>query len=367
MTGPKHAQKKARREDGGREDESLRRSRRKQGLPPLEYKDLDVVVRESRATKKAAQDAERAVAQEQPVSEPAAGDAQALSSVASSEAPLSESGTTRVEGEPTHPESAQASVGGADMVEPPVEEVTPKPGQDGDVELLEEKAPPMVQNLTADDSVPESESKKIVRRTVVRVKSEPTSVPEAAELGLAAQATSGSAGSESSQADALAKAYVAHQEHRWEQVPSGRVLPPQVVYTWSEVPDYASWLEEAKAVSDFVLQQACMDNRDKAWISELRPERRGFGPIQVPVTLLEARQCAAVLQTLFFEAGFQFNNAVPEWFRTHAVNVALDPIRFVTEAIQCLFAVEFIEWKKLTTGVFCEVTPGPEPESTTLK
>ncbi|OWY91287.1 hypothetical protein PHMEG_00040197, partial [Phytophthora megakarya] len=40
MTGTRHAQKKAGRGDGGREDESLRRSRRKQGLPPLEYKDL---------------------------------------------------------------------------------------------------------------------------------------------------------------------------------------------------------------------------------------------------------------------------------------------------------------------------------------
>ncbi|OWY97236.1 hypothetical protein PHMEG_00032288 [Phytophthora megakarya] len=187
MTGPRHAQKKAGHGDGGREDESLRRSRRKQGLPPLEYKDLDVVVRESRATKKAAQDV-RAVVQEQPVSEPAAGYDQALSRVASLEASLSESGTTRVEGEPTPDESAQASVGGADVVEPPVEEVTPKPGQDVDVESLEEKAPPLVkaepdvQDLTADDSVPESESKKIVRRTVVRVKSEPTLVPGAAEL-----------------------------------------------------------------------------------------------------------------------------------------------------------------------------------------
>ncbi|OWY94098.1 hypothetical protein PHMEG_00036270, partial [Phytophthora megakarya] len=70
---------------------------------------------------------------------------------------------------------------------------------------------------------------------------------------------------------------------------------------------------------------------------------------------------------LFFEAGFQFNKAVPEWFRTHAVNVGLDQIRFVRETIQCLFAVEFIEWKKLTTGVFCEVTPGLEPEPTAMK
>ncbi|OWZ04768.1 hypothetical protein PHMEG_00023273, partial [Phytophthora megakarya] len=285
--------KKAGRGDGGQEDESLRRSRRKQGLPPLVSKDLDVVVQESLAMKKAAQDTETAVAQGQPVSKPAARDDQALSSVASLEAPLY------------------------------------------------------------------SESKKIVRRTVVRVKLEPTSVPGAAELSLATQATSGPAGPESSQADALAKTYVAHQVHRWEQVSSGRVFPPQVVYAWSEVPDYASWFEAAKAVSDFVLQQACLDNRDEAWISELRSERRGFGRVQdlavtqVPVTLLKARQCAAVLQTLFFKAGFQFNNVVLEWFRTHAVNVGLDQIRFVTETIQCLFAVEFIEWKKPTVGVPC--------------
>ncbi|OWZ06391.1 hypothetical protein PHMEG_00021363 [Phytophthora megakarya] len=276
------------------------------GLPPLEYKDLDVVVRESCARNRAAQDAERAVAQEQPISEPAAGDDQALSSVASLEAPLSESGTTRVEGEPTRDESAQASVGGADMV-------APKPGQDVDVVSLEKKVPPVVkaepevQDLTADDSVPESESKKIVRRTVVRVKLEPTSVPGAAELSLATQATSGPTGPESSQADALAKAYCI----------AGSKFP----------------------LDEFFRLKWCT---------------RG---LKYQITLLKARQCAAVLQTLFFEAVFQFDNAVPEWFRTHVGNVGLGHIRFVTETIQCLFAVESIEWKKLTMGVFCEVTP----------
>ncbi|OWZ03873.1 hypothetical protein PHMEG_00024322, partial [Phytophthora megakarya] len=227
-------------------------------------------------------------------------------------------------------------MGGSNVVEPPAEEETPKPGQAVNVEPLEEKAPPVVkaepkvQDLTTDYSVPESESKKIVRRTVVRVKSKPTSVPEAAKLRSAAQATSGPVVPESSQVDALPKAYVAHQVHRWEQV----LLDECFRHKWP-----------------------CLDDRDEVWISELHPERRGFGrvqdvaAIQVPVTLLEARQYAAVLQTLFFEAGFQFNNVVPEWFRAHAVNVGLDQIRFVTETIQRLFAVEFIEWKKLTADV----------------
>ncbi|OWZ04870.1 hypothetical protein PHMEG_00023154 [Phytophthora megakarya] len=70
--------------------------------------------------------------------------------------------------------------------------------------------------------------------------------------GSAAQATSGPVVPESGQADALAKAYVAHQVHRWEQVPSGRVFPPQEVYAWPEVPGYAPWFEAAKAVSEFV-------------------------------------------------------------------------------------------------------------------
>ncbi|OWZ06209.1 hypothetical protein PHMEG_00021565 [Phytophthora megakarya] len=185
---------------------------------------------------------------------------------------------TRVEGEPARDELAQASVEGPDVVEPPVQQGTPKPSQDVYVKPLEEKAPSVVkaeskvQGLTADDSVPESESKKIVRRTVVRVTSEPTSVP-----------------------------------------PTRRDS------------------RRPRKFLTFVLQQACLDDWDEAWFSELRPERRGFGlikdlaAIQAVATLLEAGQCAAVLQTLFFE-DFHFNNAVPEWFRTHVVNVGLDII-----------------------------------------
>ncbi|OWZ01202.1 hypothetical protein PHMEG_00027464 [Phytophthora megakarya] len=193
------------------------------------------------------------------------------------------------------------------------------------MEPLEEKAPPVVkveqevQDLTADDSVPESESKKIVRRTVVRVKSEPTSVPGAAELGLAARATTGPAAPES------AKRTCWRKPTSHTKCTAGSKFP----------------LDES-----FHPKWSCLDNKDEAWIFELRPERRGFGrvqdlaAIQVPVTLLEARQ-------------------------THAVNVGLDQIRFVTETIQCLFAVEFIEWKKLTTGVFCEVTPEDYSHGTT--
>ncbi|OWY95922.1 hypothetical protein PHMEG_00033939 [Phytophthora megakarya] len=203
------------------------------------------------------------------------------------------------------------------MVESPVEEVIQTPGQDVDVESLEEKAPHVVksepedQDLTADDSVPESESKKVVRRAVVQP----------------------------SQADALAKAT-----------------------------SHIKCIAGSKSPLDGVFPQACLDNRDEAWISELRPERRGFGrvqdlaAIQVPVTRLEARRCAAVLRTLFFDAGFQFNNAVPEWFRTHAVNVGLGQIRFVTETIQCLFAVEFIEWKKSRVYVSLKSDRSPDRE-----
>ncbi|OWZ16424.1 LOW QUALITY PROTEIN: hypothetical protein PHMEG_0009795 [Phytophthora megakarya] len=295
-----------------------------QELPPLQYTDLDVVVQESRATKQAAQDAERAVAQEQPLSEPAAGDDQALSSVLSLEGPLLDSGTTRVEGEPARDESAQASVGGAVWLSPGGDSET---GQDVGVEPLEEKAPPVMKaerkDLAADDSVLELESKKIVRRTVVRVKSDSTSVPGAAELGSAAQATSGPVVPAFSQADALAKAYVAHQVHRWEQVLSGRGFPPQVAYTWSEVPDYAyklDWMIGTKHGS--------LSYGQNAVVSDANPPCSKLASVPLCFRLCSSKQ---------------FNNVVPEWFRTNDVNVGLDQNRFVTDTIQCLFTEEFIE------------------------
>ncbi|OWZ01639.1 hypothetical protein PHMEG_00026938 [Phytophthora megakarya] len=111
-----------------------------------------------------------------------------------------------------------------------------------------------------------------------------------------------------------------------------------------------------QTTSDFLTQQATLGSQDAMWIADLNATRLGFGTaqgllgVQVPTALIEARQCAALLQTFLFEAGFQFDNVIPEWFRTRASKISAD-----SEVIQCLLSIEFIEWNKLTDGIHYEV------------
>ncbi|OWY93560.1 hypothetical protein PHMEG_00037000 [Phytophthora megakarya] len=153
----------------------------------------------------------------------------------------------------------------------------------------------------------------------------------------------------------MAKAYVAQQVRRWEQTSSGRVIPLSPAYAWpASTPDYTAWLEAAKTTSDFLTQQATLGSQDAMWIADLNATRLDFGTaqdllgVQIPTALCEARQCPALLQTLLFEAGFQFDNVIPEWFRTRASKISADQVRLDSEVIQCLLSIEFIEWNKLT-------------------
>ncbi|OWY95273.1 hypothetical protein PHMEG_00034765 [Phytophthora megakarya] len=160
----------------------------------------------------------------------------------------------------------------------------------------------------------------------------------------------------------MAKAYVAQQVRRWEQTSSGRVIPLSPAYAWpARTPDYTAWLEAAKTTSDFLTQQSTLRCQDVMWIADLNATRLGFGTaqdllgVQVPTALCEARQCAALLQKLLFEAGFQFDNVIPEWFRSRASKISADQVRLDSELIQCLLSIEFIEWNTLTDGIHYEV------------
>ncbi|OWZ02327.1 hypothetical protein PHMEG_00026128 [Phytophthora megakarya] len=121
------------------------------------------------------------------------------------------------------------------------------------------------------------------------------------------------------------------------------------------------WLEAAKTTPDFLTQQATLGSHVAMWIADLNATRLRFGTaqdllgVQVPTALCEAHQCAALLQTFLFEAGFQFDNVIPEWFRTRASKISADQVRLDSEVIQCLLSVEFIEWNKLTDGIHYEV------------
>uniref|UniRef100_H3H3I7 Uncharacterized protein n=1 Tax=Phytophthora ramorum TaxID=164328 RepID=H3H3I7_PHYRM len=103
--------------DGG---QATRVSRRAQGLPAEEHKDLDTIVRERRARLKAEREAKKAETEDQAVIEPeAAGDVMSTAEAGT--------GNQRSEVKPQHisveqsqaMETAQASVGGANEVETP--------------------------------------------------------------------------------------------------------------------------------------------------------------------------------------------------------------------------------------------------------
>ncbi|OWY96065.1 hypothetical protein PHMEG_00033767 [Phytophthora megakarya] len=168
----------------------------------------------------------------------------------------------------------------------------------------------------------------------------------------------------------MVKAYVAQQVRRWEQTSSGPVIPLSTAYAWSaSTPDYKAWLKAAKTPSVFLMQQAKLTSQTAMWIADLNATRLGFGTaqdllgVQVPTALCKARQCAALLQTLLFEAGFLFDNAITEWFRTRSSKISADQVRLDSEIIQCLLSVGFIEWNKLTEGIHYESLEQWSPEN----
>ncbi|OWY90289.1 hypothetical protein PHMEG_00041652 [Phytophthora megakarya] len=68
--------------------------------------------------------------------------------------------------------------------------------------------------------------------------------------------------------------------------------------------------------------------------------------VTVPLIELSMRECAAVLQTMFFE----FRNLIPEWFRMSATKAEVDVMRR-----QQLLTVVLLEWQQVTSGAQCRV------------
>ncbi|KAG6619862.1 uncharacterized protein IUM83_05617 [Phytophthora cinnamomi] len=169
---------------------------------------------------------------------------------------------------------------------------------------------------------------------------------------------SSSASGDKTQLDkTAAKNFVARQVYLWEQMRSGRIVPPSVEHAWpTPRPDFSAWMEAAMATSDYLRRRATLENRDAAWIAELRSECRVLSVAQdltavaIPPSIMASRECAAVWETLFFEAGFEFINAVPEWFMTHASKINAVNVLTVVEEFQQLLTVELIEWKQLAAG-----------------
>ncbi|GMF35122.1 unnamed protein product [Phytophthora fragariaefolia] len=163
---------------------------------------------------------------------------------------------------------------------------------------------------------------------------------------------------------AQAMAYVADQVRRWERVTLGFVASPTIGYSWpSPVPDFRPWWAAMMATSEYVASRMSLANPNDAWISEwnlvrLAPSTAAdVTGTMVPRSSLSPRACAALSQTLFFEAGFRFRNLIPGWFHARASQVDPSFVHTVAQDLQQLLAVELLERRDLGSGVSSRIVP----------
>ncbi|KAE9189090.1 hypothetical protein PF005_g19786 [Phytophthora fragariae] len=206
--------------DAGREgrerEEATRSSRRVEGLPLEEHASLEEVP-----------------AEEPPVQD----DAHQVSADGNAGGEL-ETG----KGEPGPGEPEVASVGGVDVDESQAEgrvSDSPLPEQDVSVRAPAQDVP--LSTVREDVSGEDMEALALLEEKAPPSVQLSTTVQEAA------------APSSLRLSDDVAKAYVAKQVSRWEQVRSERVLPPAVQYDWpSSRPDSLPWLAATLATSKYM-------------------------------------------------------------------------------------------------------------------
>ncbi|KAE8968669.1 hypothetical protein PF011_g27096 [Phytophthora fragariae] len=158
-------------------------------------------------------------------------------------------------------------------------------------------------------------------------------------------------------AEIQARDYVAGQVWRWERAPSGRISPPSVGYTWPAVTlDTAGWQTAILATSGYLREWSLLATSEDAWVVELRLERRMPAMAQdltaatIPAGpgLSSPRESVAAIQTLLCEAGFEFTNIVPEWFKTRASKIHRSKVYKVVADLLQLLGVEMLEWQQVT-------------------
>jgi uncharacterized damage-inducible protein DinB len=402
--------------------QAQRQSRRAQGLPPEETKTLDELKKERHqaiaAKRKAAKEQkerESQDVQDQPDSEPVtqgahhanldASPEDGSSGKTSGDSKRNSSSVTSVEAEGVSIQDApaQASEGGAKEVESSAESGhlgPPKPSQDAhDVIIVDDDSDVEDKRPSTDDILDEAPTIKsegplsaVTEESVfedaptsTHVKSE--SPPDQVALPRSRESSLGTPPSRvdvdltsdtSSEAQnewmsvEQAKVYVAEQVTRWERVVVEHVASPTVCYDWPiPAPDFRKWWVAMTATTEFVTSRMSDTRHPESWIAEWQLVRLGpntandLGAIAVSPSTLSARECAALLQSLFFEAGFRFRNLIPEWFRARASRMNPVMIRSVTETLQHLLAAELFEWRTVTTGVPSRIVP--EAEALALK
>ncbi|GMF63122.1 unnamed protein product [Phytophthora fragariaefolia] len=260
--------------------------------------------------------------------------------------------------------SAQASVGGADVVEPPVGgSVSDSPQPEHEVEYVETKKHQFgpaddveVVEVGSDPDDDDDEVELMKVEPVVRKEAHLSTVQEhqmLEDMEVSSLKSSGTASIRTpvqarsppvSSAEIQVKVFVADQVRRWERDVSERSFPPNIKYDWPH-----DHLDSSSYLSAVLTTAAEAD----AWIAEMELTRRTFGApgdwtaVTIPVAHFSPRECVAVLQTQLFEAGFGFLNLVPGRFRTRANKAHPDLVRNVVEEMLILLTIEMVELRQL--------------------
>jgi hypothetical protein len=266
-----------------------------------------------------------------------------------------------VEGESVQDEPAQASEGDADPEVPPEEdrvlEDVPAVADESSLTTVQEDE--VLEDLKV-SSHPETKSAAAEAAQTIESKPASTMAVQDASPGRAVEV----AVQDARTPEQAAKAFVAQQVSRWEQVRSESVSPPNVEYVWPDSrPDPLAWLSAMLEVSKYLSAAATLNDSVQGWIADLNLSRRDLATaqdltaLQLPVGLFSPRECVAILQTTLFEAGFQFDNPVPAWFRATASKVSPGIVQKAVGDVMRLLAVELIEWRQMLVGAKFKIRP----------
>ncbi|OWZ12269.1 hypothetical protein PHMEG_00014602 [Phytophthora megakarya] len=370
-----------------------RQSRRTRGLQPEEQKPLEVIEKEARARRAVAREEKKVAGSKDARTQPdpeeeiqdahhvtldgIAEDDQEESAPDGSGADSNSDSSMEILGVSGPDMLEQVPVGGTIKVESPAVDGTSEKSQLGhdviEVDALEEKTIPgetpttklegplstVKEEATSDSLGDDSQSRletSVSSSSCVQVPKE-----EATSRMQIPRSTQGTV-DQNSVVPNLVKLYVDDQVRRWEQGSLEFVMSPMIEYAWLQpMPNIQAWYGTVMATSEYLASRMASGARAQTWISEWRLVRLAssmavdFASVRVPLNELSMRECAAVLQTMFFEVGVKFRNLVPAWFRVCTPKAEVDTMGRVAEKLQHLLAVELLEWQQVISGVQCRV------------
>ncbi|KAL3658272.1 hypothetical protein V7S43_016661 [Phytophthora oleae] len=142
---------------------------------------------------------------------------------------------------------------------------------------------------------------------------------------------------------------------RWRDKDPRSVVSPNVAYAWpTQKPGANAFRKAAAATGDYIKWRCSSAFAEEAWISEFQLKRYGFAMtedltyVEIPMNALTAPEGVAVLQTMLFEAGFEFHNLIPEWSENVVSSAFESLIRSGATEFQSRLAVELVEWATVT-------------------